>query len=156
MSACLKRIKKELIDLENNPIPGIRAYPKEDDLYSWEASIEGPESSPYEGGTFFLEIFFPKAYPFKPPKVSFRTKIFHCNIASKTGSICLDLLKTQWSPVLTVNKLLLSIVTLLTDANPNDPLVPEVARLYTRDRSTHDDTAREWTKKYATFKREEI
>ena len=86
----------------------------------------GPDDSPYAGGIFNLNIHFPSDYPFKPPKMSFTTKIYHCNI-SGNGSICLDILKEQWSPALTVSKVLLSISSLLTDANPDDPFVPEIA-----------------------------
>ena len=109
----------------------------------------GPEDSPYSGGVFFLNIVFPPDYPFKPPKVTFTTKIYHCNINSN-GSICLDILKDQWSPALTISKVLLSISSLLTDANPDDPLVPEIANLYKNNRESHDNTAREWTQRYAT------
>lgn len=73
--------------------------------------------SPYKDGVFFLDIQFPTDYPFKPPKVTFRTRIYHCNVNS-SGQICLDILKEQWSPALTISKVLLSICSLLTDANP--------------------------------------
>ena len=59
--------------------------------------------SPYAGGVFFLSIMFPTDYPFKPPKVSFTTKIYHPNI-NANGSICLDILRDQWSPALTISK----------------------------------------------------
>ena len=113
------------------------------------ATIVGPEGSPYEGGTFFLNINFPEEYPFKPPKVTFQTRIYHCNINSN-GSICLDILKDNWSPALSISKVLLSICSLLTDANPDDPLVAQIANEYTSDRKKHDKTAKEWTKRYAT------
>eukprot|EP00889_Picochlorum_renovo_P002288 jgi/Picre1/29318/NNA_004708.t1 len=87
----------------------------------------GPSGSPYAGGVFFLDIKFPGDYPFKPPKVTFKTRIYHCNISSQ-GQICLDVLKEQWSPALTVSKVLLSICSLLTDPNPSDPLVPAIAQ----------------------------
>jgi ubiquitin-conjugating enzyme E2 D/E len=87
-------------------------------------------------------------YPFKPPKVAFKTKVFHPNINAQ-GGICLDILKDQWSPALSIAKVLLSISSLLTDANPKDPLVPEIARLYVDNRPEFDRMAREWTQRYA-------
>jgi ubiquitin-protein ligase len=59
--------------------------------------------SPFQGGLFFLAIHFPTDYPFKPPKVNFTTRIYHPNINSN-GSICLDILRDQWSPALTISK----------------------------------------------------
>ncbi len=127
----------------------------------------GPGDSPYSGGVFFLAIHFPTDYPFKPPKVNFTTRIYHPNINSN-GSICLDILRDQWSPALTISKgeckhevrdnmnlltslvlVLLSICSMLTDPNPDDPLVPEIAHVYKTDRSRYEATAREWTRKYA-------
>merc|ERR1712070_1056948 len=137
-------IKKELQDLTKDPPSTCSAGPVGDDLFHWQSTIMGPKESPYEGGIFFLNINFPS----KPPKVTFTTKIYHCNVNSN-GSICLDILQSQWSPALTVSKVLLSVCSLLTDPNPDDPLVPEIARLYKQDRAKHDATAQEWTRKYA-------
>ena len=144
-----KRIQREIEDLRNNPPENCTAGPvSEADLYTWEGTIIGPKDSPYEGGLFEVGISFPTNYPFKPPKVYFKTKIFHPNINAQ-GGICLDILKDQWSPALMLSKVLLSISSLLTDANPKDPLVPEIARLYVEDRAEFNRTAREWTQKYA-------
>jgi ubiquitin-protein ligase len=143
-------------------------------LYSQLCSVNGSVNSdmlvlqgdsPFQGGLFFLAIHFPTDYPFKPPKVNFTTRIYHPNINSN-GSICLDILRDQWSPALTISKgtsltsgtknwwlttvVLLSICSMLTDPNPDDPLVPEIAHVYKTNRSKYEETAREWTRKYAT------
>jgi ubiquitin-conjugating enzyme E2 D/E len=144
----LKRIQKELIELKEDPPANCSAGPIGDDLSHWSATIIGPDDSPYNGGIFFLDIHFPEDYPFKPPKIIFKTRIYHCNINS-SGGICLDILKDQWSPALTISKVLLSICSLLTDANPNDPLVPEIATLLIKNRLVHDANAHEWTRQYA-------
>ncbi|EME26323.1 hypothetical protein GpartN1_g7370.t1 [Galdieria partita] len=143
-----KRITKELQDLGRDPPSNCSAGPVGDDLFHWQATIMGPPDSPYAGGVFFLNIHFPTDYPFKPPKVQFTTRIYHPNINSN-GSICLDILRDQWSPALTISKVLLSICSLLTDPNPDDPLVPEIAQLYKTNRGKYEETAREWTRKYA-------
>eukprot|EP01010_Urceolus_cornutus_P001606 NODE_2162_length_623_cov_614.517422_g1702_i0.p1 GENE.NODE_2162_length_623_cov_614.517422_g1702_i0~~NODE_2162_length_623_cov_614.517422_g1702_i0.p1 ORF type:complete len:153 (+),score=18.29 NODE_2162_length_623_cov_614.517422_g1702_i0:90-548(+) len=147
----LKRINKEAKDLAKDPPANTSAGPANPaaDMFKWTATIIGPEGSPYAGGVFFLNIQFPTDYPFKPPKVQFTTRIYHPNINSN-GGICLDILKDQWSPALTISKVLLSICSLLTDPNPDDPLVPEIAQTYKKDRKKFNDMAAQWTKKYAT------
>merc|ERR1712054_19039 len=144
----LKRINKELLDLGRDPPANCSAGPVGEDLFHWQATIMGPPDSPFAGGVFFLNVHFPTDYPFKPPKINFTTRIYHPNINSN-GSICLDILKDQWSPALTISKVLLSICSLLTDPNPDDPLVPEIANIYKTDTARYEQTAREWTRKYA-------
>ncbi|PAA64992.1 hypothetical protein BOX15_Mlig010478g3 [Macrostomum lignano] len=148
MSTSLKRIQKELAEITLDPPPNCSAGPKNDNMYEWVSTILGPAGSVYEGGIFFLDIHFSADYPFKPPKVTFRTRIYHCNVNSH-GVICLDILKDNWSPALTISKVLLSICSLLTDCNPADPLVGSIAAQYVQAREEHDRTARLWTKKYA-------
>ncbi|GFP87401.1 ubiquitin-conjugating enzyme e2 28 [Phtheirospermum japonicum] len=143
-----KRILKELKDLQKDPPTSCSAGPVAEDMFHWQATIMGPTDSPYSGGVFLVTIHFPPDYPFKPPKVAFKTKVFHPNINSN-GSICLDILKEQWSPALTISKVLLSICSLLTDPNPDDPLVPEIAHMYKTDKAKYESTARSWTQKYA-------
>ena len=145
----LKRINKELMDLGRDPPAGCCAGPVSDeDMYTWQACIVGPDDSPYANGVFFLNIVFPEKYPFQPPKVHFTTKIYHPNI-NPQGSICLDILKDQWSPALTIIKCLLSISSLLTDPNPDDPLVPDIANLYKEDKDAFNEKAKKWTRLYA-------
>tara|TARA_B100000780_G_C21105723_1_gene446466 strand:+ start:99 stop:542 length:444 start_codon:yes stop_codon:yes gene_type:complete len=145
----MKRIKKELNDISKDPPSNCTAGPHNDDMFFWDATLFGPRDSPYEGGVFSLRIQFPEDYPFKPPRVGFVTRVYHVNVNDK-GGICLDILKDQWSPALTISKVLLSICSLLTDPNPDDPLVPEIAKKFKSDREGFNKIAREWTQKYAT------
>lgn len=145
----LRRIQKELKEMEKSPPGNVSAGPEGDDIFKWKATIIGPDDSPYQGGTFVLNIHFPQDYPFKPPNVSFETKIYHPNI-SRNGGICLDILKDQWSPALTIGRLLLSISSLMTDPNPDDPLDAESAREYKHNIDKFTATAREYTLKYAS------
>ena len=143
-----RRLEKELMEFNLSSPAYISAHLKEDNLFEWEASIQGPPGTPYEGGTFILDLSIPARYPFEPPKVTFKTKIYHCNINSD-GYISLDLLGSKWSSALTIQALLLSIQSFFTDCNPDNCLVPEIAAQYVNDREEHDRVCREWTKKYA-------
>lgn len=153
---CIKRIRKELKDFNENPPENCSAGPiSDDDLLKWQAAFLGPPNSPYEGGIFFLSIKFPNNYPFSPPDVSFKTPVYHCNI-NDSGYICLDIIKPgEWSPALTVSSLMVSIISLLTDPNPSSPLRGDIASLYESNRKAHDEQAQEHTRKYAmkTYKK---
>jgi len=91
-SPTVKRLAKELRELNNDPLLGVSAGTVKDDLFHWSATIEGPKDTPYEGGLFFLDLHIPPDYPFKPPRVQFLTKVYHPNINSN-GAICVDILK---------------------------------------------------------------
>ena len=144
----MRRLKKELEEIRNDPPSNCSAGPIGDDMYNWEATIIGPSDSPYSGGIFKLKLQFCDDFPFKPPKVKFITKILHPNIDCY-GNICLDILNKNWSPVLNITKLLLSISSLLTDPNPDDPLDAEVAYIYKNDNQKFVKLARNYTLKHA-------
>jgi len=144
----VKRISRELTEITRDPPDNCSAGPSTHNMYEWSATIFGPVGSVYEGGIFKLQILFPPDYPYKPPKVKFVTKVFHPNI-DNNGNICLDILKDNWSPSLTVGKVLLSISSLLTDPNPNDPLMANIAMLYKTNIAEFNKIAKEWTIKYA-------
>jgi len=123
-----------------------------DTLLEWDATIEGPKGSPYAGGVFKLALWFQEAYPFKPPRGEFITPCYHPNISDR-GKICLNVLKDDWSPQLTISSLLLCISALLVQPNPDDPLNEEASDTLKKNPAKFEKTAREWTKRYAMRER---
>jgi ubiquitin-conjugating enzyme (huntingtin interacting protein 2) len=81
--------------------------------------------------------------------MKFITKVYHPNVSSASGAICLDILKDAWSPVLTLKSTLISLQSLLCSPEPNDPQDAEVAKHYMTSRASFEDTARYWTHVYA-------
>lgn len=115
----------------------------------WKGHIKGPHDTPYVGGHFIVDIKIPPDYPYKPPKMQFDTKIWHPNVSSQTGVICLDILKDEWSPALTIRTALLSLQALLCNAEPDDPQDAVVAAQYKSNREEYNATAAQWTQQYA-------
>ena len=143
-----RRLMRDFKRMQTDPPEGVNGAPCDNDIMKWHAVIFGPDDTAWEDGTFKLSVEFTEEYPDKAPTVKFITKMFHPNIYAD-GSICLDILKEQWSPALTIAKVLLSICSLLTDPNPDDPLVPEIAHVYKTDKPRYEELAREWTRKYS-------
>ncbi|XP_009282776.1 PREDICTED: ubiquitin-conjugating enzyme E2 N [Aptenodytes forsteri] len=145
--ACDER-QRETQRLLAEPVPGIKAEPDESNARYFHVVIAGPQDSPFEGGTFKLELFLPEEYPMAAPKVRFMTKIYHPNV-DKLGRICLDILKDKWSPALQIRTVLLSIQALLSAPNPDDPLANDVAEQWKTNEAQAIETARAWTRLYA-------
>ncbi|CAN6485512.1 unnamed protein product [Victoria cruziana] len=144
------RVQKELVEIERDrKTLGVSIKLHGDDLTHLCGTIAGPLETPYEGGIFLIDIRLPAAYPFEPPKMQFVTKVWHPNISSQNGAICLDILKDQWSPALTLKTALLSLQALLSSPQPDDPQDAVVAQQYLRDYSTFVGTARYWTETFA-------
>ncbi|XP_022736375.1 ubiquitin-conjugating enzyme E2 27-like [Durio zibethinus] len=144
------RVQKELQECSREKdSSGIRVSPKSDNLARLTGIIPGPLGTPYEGGSFEIDITLPDGYPFEPPKMKFVTKVWHPNISSQSGAICLDILKDQWSPALTLKTALLSVQALLSAPEPDDPQDAVVAQQYLREYQTFVGTARYWTESFA-------
>ncbi|GLJ45824.1 hypothetical protein SUGI_0964290 [Cryptomeria japonica] len=145
------RVQKELTEIERDKkTSGISIKLCGDhDIAHLCGTIAGPVDTPYEEGIFQIDIRLPGAYPFEPPKMQFITKVWHPNISSQNGAICLDILKDQWSPALTLKTALLSLQALLSAPEPSDPQDAVVAQQYLRDYPTFLGTARYWTETFA-------
>ncbi len=116
-----KRIQKEYQNLTTQDNQdGIRVRLVNNDFRRWKAYINGPDNSVYEKGTYEIDITIPQDYPYKPPKMQFATKIWHPNVSSQTGVICLDILKDEWSPALSIRTSLLTIQALMCSPEPSE------------------------------------
>lgn len=146
-----RRIQKEIADIHSDSLSNIYASPvgNGDDLTHLKGSFKGPPGTPYEGGTYTIDVRIPGEYPFRPPIMKFDTKVWHPNVSSQTGAICLDTLSTAWSPVLTIKSALLSLQSLLSTPEPKDPQDAEVAGMLMRNPKEFERVAQEWAVKYA-------
>ncbi|CAG87607.1 DEHA2E01562p [Debaryomyces hansenii CBS767] len=147
----VRRIAKELEECGQDTQSGVSLQlVNETDLTHLSGFFRGPPGTPYEGGLFQVDINIPNEYPFKPPQMKFATKIYHPNISSVTGAICLDILKDAWTPILTLKSSLISLQSLLQSPEPNDPQDAEVAKHYLTNKKGFEETATYWTKIYAS------
>lgn len=142
---CIKRMKSEMATMPQDD--RITFTQENDNITNWTATLKGPIGTPYESGVFKLHIQVPNDYPFKPPQINFRTRIFHPNV-SERGEICLDVLKSQWSPAFTLYKIMLAISSLLDDPNADSPLNSSAANLYKTDRNSYNAKVIEYVTNY--------
>mmetsp|Transcript_3329 Transcript_3329/g.11012 ORF Transcript_3329/g.11012 Transcript_3329/m.11012 type:complete len:158 (+) Transcript_3329:54-527(+) len=137
-----RRLMRDFKRLQSDPPQGVSGAPKDNDIMKWNAVIFGPDDTPWEDGTFRLQLEFTEDYPNKAPVVKFVTKLFHPNVYAD-GSICLDILQNQWSPIYDISAILTSIQSLLCDPNPNSPANSEAARLYQENRREYERKVKE-------------
>ena len=143
------RITKELNELRRDAESKVEMEQDQANPMHIIGKIHGPPDTPYAGGVFCVDINVPNSYPFDPPKMKFLTKLWHPNVSSQTGAICLDILKDQWSPALTLKTTLISLQALMCAPEPSDPQDAEVANMYLSNREAFNDKAKLWTTTYA-------
>jgi len=146
----LRRVAKELSEIHGDNVSQIHVEAANgSDLTHLLASFQGPPETPYEGGTYIVDIKIPQEYPFRPPVMFFKTKLWHPNVSSQTGAICLDTLGSAWSPVLNIKTTLLSLQALLSVPEPKDPQDAEVANMLMNNPEKFERKAREWAINHA-------
>ncbi|MEE6462222.1 hypothetical protein FKM82_001524 [Ascaphus truei] len=145
----IKREFKEVLKSEETSKNQIKVDLVDENFSELRGEIAGPPDTPYEGGRFQLEIKIPETYPFNPPKVRFITKIWHPNISSVTGAICLDILKDQWAS--RSNDVKNSVVIMCSSMAAAEPMIPgcSVANQYKQNPEMFKQTARLWAHVYA-------
>ena len=146
-TAAMLRLAADLKAINQEPPSGCSASPNSDDnMFVRSATIFGPDETPWEGGVFSLRITFSENYPGKPPRVRFTSEVFHPNVYSD-GTLCLDIIQDQWSPVHNICTILSSIQSLLGDPNPNSPANPEAAQLFSHDKAAYKKRVRRCAQK---------
>eukprot|EP00179_Madagascaria_erythrocladioides_P000354 CAMPEP_0198319692 /NCGR_PEP_ID=MMETSP1450-20131203/8790_1 /TAXON_ID=753684 ORGANISM="Madagascaria erythrocladiodes, Strain CCMP3234" /NCGR_SAMPLE_ID=MMETSP1450 /ASSEMBLY_ACC=CAM_ASM_001115 /LENGTH=161 /DNA_ID=CAMNT_0044023099 /DNA_START=132 /DNA_END=617 /DNA_ORIENTATION=+ len=151
----MSRLAKEYRDLQKEaasaPDPDIVLIPEEGNMARWQGRIKGPSETPFAGGYYQLKVVVPSSYPLVPPSIRFVTKIFHPNVHPKTGEICLDILKTAWSPAWTLQSTCRAIMVLLSHPEPESPLNCDAGNLLRNgDNRGFRSVARMYTSLYAS------
>mgnify|MGYP001343291689 FL=1 len=122
-----------------------------DSMQEFRVKFLGPKDTPYENGVWRLHVELPDNYPYKSPSIGFVNKIFHPNIDIASGSICLDVINSTWSPLYDlINIVEWMIPGLLKEPNGSDPLNNEAATLQLRDKKLYEEKIKEYIDKYAT------
>ncbi|KAF2703056.1 ubiquitin-conjugating enzyme [Pleomassaria siparia CBS 279.74] len=159
-SSASKRLFKEYKGLSSDPPEGITAGPiSEDDMFLWEALIQGPEGTPFEGGIFPAELKFPKDYPLAPPSMRFLVDVWHPNVY-QNGSVCISILhppgddpnhyeqaSERWSPIQSVEKILISVMSMLAEPNDESPANVEAAKMWREKRADYEKIVRDNVRK---------
>ncbi|CAF0998103.1 unnamed protein product [Adineta ricciae] len=158
--SALRRLIAEYKQLTNNPPDGILAGPISDEnFFEWEALITGPSGTSFEYGVFVTRLHFPSDYPLSPPKMKFVSEIFHPNVYPD-GRVCISILHApgddpmgyetsaeRWSPVQSIEKILLSVVSLLAEPNEASPANVDAAKMFRENREKFDETAKRSVRK---------
>lgn len=148
----LRRLKQEWLTLQNDPLPSCSATPTSDeDMFHWTGTISGPSNTPYCDGIFYINIRLPEIYPRDVPQITFTTPIFHPNVSLQGDLRLGDLERSQWSPVLTIRTLLISLQALLSDPNLEEGCVLNegAAKMYLEDQKGFEEKVRELTMAHA-------
>ncbi|XP_068608771.1 ubiquitin-conjugating enzyme E2 L3-like [Brachionichthys hirsutus] len=145
--ASTRRLSKELKDIcESKTSCNIQV--DESNVYNWKVLIV-PDSPPYNKGAFWIDVIFPPEYPFKPPKITFKTKIYHPNIDEK-GQVCLPIISAEnWKPATKAKQVIDSLISLVSCPEPQHPLRADLAEEYNKDPAKFKKNAEEHTKKYS-------
>ncbi|PIC20042.1 hypothetical protein B9Z55_025372 [Caenorhabditis nigoni] len=121
---------KEVAQASDITEAGIHVEMTDNNITDIKGLIKGPDDTPYADGMFEVHMSIPDQYPFEPPKVKFVTRVWHPNVSSQTGAICLDILKDKWAASLTLRTVLLSIQAMMCAPEPSDPQDAVVAKQY--------------------------
>ena len=146
----IKRLQGELKMIQRKQIPGFTIEPiSETDVTKLKGTFEGFQDSSYDKGFYEVHFIIPDGYPQVPPKAYFKTKVWHPNISSATGCICMSLLSDKWTFSDNLLTIIQSIQALLVCPQPDDPQDLPVATQFINNKELFDETAAFWNYHYA-------
>jgi ubiquitin-conjugating enzyme E2 G1 len=135
-------LQKQFQDIQKDPNSGFSAGLLQDNIFTWRVTIIGPPKTPYEGGIFPANLEFPQSFPEQPPRMRFVCPMYHPNIR-ETGEVCISILHPpgddvfeyedraeRWLPIHTVESILVSVISMLSDPNCESPENIEAARTF--------------------------
>ena len=147
--AATRRLQKELGDIRKS---GMKCFQQldvdEKNILKWSGLL-CPDAAPYNQGAFRIDIDFPPEYPFKPPKVTFRTKIYHPNVDEK-GQVCLSIVSVEnWKPATKTDQVIQALVKMINEPEPDHPLRGDLAEEFLKEKKKFMKNAEEFTKKHS-------
>eukprot|EP01094_Clydonella_sp_ATCC50884_P017436 TRINITY_DN303_c0_g1_i1.p2 TRINITY_DN303_c0_g1~~TRINITY_DN303_c0_g1_i1.p2 ORF type:complete len:168 (-),score=40.80 TRINITY_DN303_c0_g1_i1:321-824(-) len=153
-SAAALHLQRQLRELSKNPVNGFSAG-ADDNIFEWDVLLEGPADTLYEGGYFKAKMVFPNDYPNSPPTFSFQPHgLWHPNVYWDTGAVCISILHAgeddtgyedaslRWSPLHTVESIVLSIQSMLSDINDESPANLDAAIEFRNDPDSYKKKVR--------------
>ncbi|XP_014778456.1 ubiquitin-conjugating enzyme E2 L3 [Octopus bimaculoides] len=146
--AATRRLQKELAELKStNHKTYCDIIVDTNNILIWNCLLM-PDNPPYNKGAFKILIEFPAEYPFKPPRITFKTKIYHPNVDEK-GQVCLPIISAEnWKPASKMDQVIDALLALVNDPEPEHPLRADLAEEFTKDKKKFLKNAEEHTKKY--------
>jgi len=148
--AASKALSRELMRLQQDPVPGFTVEPSSDDLFTWVVGMFGPPDTIYAGGYFKAKLKFPETYPMEPPTMTMLHPMWHPNIFPD-GKLCISILHApgddpmsgelaseRWNPTQSVSTVLLSVISMLNEPNISSPANVDASVMYRSKREEYD------------------
>ncbi|OQR71972.1 ubiquitin-conjugating enzyme E2 S-like [Tropilaelaps mercedesae] len=145
----IRTVRKEMMELTKSPPEGLKVHMSDTDVTEIQATLDGPQGTPFAGGQFKIRLVLAKDHPVSPPRGYFLTRIFHPNVAPDSGQICVNTLKKDWAPNIGLLRIFLTIKCLLIVPNPESALNEEAARLLLDHYSEYEERAKMMTQIHA-------
>lgn len=136
------RAVKDFREISELPSAVLLHQPNPADVMNYKITIK-PDEGYYRSGRFSFDLKIPNTYPHEPPKLKCETSVYHPNIDHE-GNVCLNILREDWKPVLTINHIIYGLLYLFYEPNPEDPLNKEAAELLKSDRRQFEFNVRRY------------